>query len=313
MNALHPREPKHIPSLEGLVDPNQVSRHLDAVAPPVEQQAAEAMGRIVREEGLIARQTGEHNSQPIVAISTPDGEPLYQGGITSEESVERLRLGLGFVAARDGHDQSPPKDLDDILFGTGANPIIRGEVLRKARPTPDATNHPTAPAESKTGRHARDKQRGPWRRRLVAGTMAAVALVGAFLSGDSESTHHNAAPRPSATTTPRPEAPHKVLPQPPSVSHRTIGHNSYEYTQNSQGEITTITGHLGQGESPWTLTAGAFELTHQEASPQAIASADYYMSQPALKEAAKSLPAGSAMTWRVSVAAGKSVLSPVIQ
>ena len=44
MNALHPREPKHIPSLEGLVDPNQVSRHLDAVAPPVEQKAAEAMG-----------------------------------------------------------------------------------------------------------------------------------------------------------------------------------------------------------------------------------------------------------------------------
>lgn len=312
MNALDPRRHPGIPQVTGFGEPEKakVGENFDILVPPIDQQAAEVMGHIVRQNDLIAESTGEHNGQPTVSISSPDGRTVYEGSITSEEGVDRLRLGLSIVAAMDGKPLPTPEEPDEVLFGSGR--IIPGEVVP---PLADQQ----LPQNQGRARHAREKRRSMWRRRFAAGAVAAAALMSAFFTtdGGTKSEGKQAAPTISETPSklappPIAEPPASVQTPPPTIHHQAIGQNTFEYTQDAQGSITSVTGHLGRGENPWTLTEDAHEIIQQEPSPQAVSRADYYMGLTALKEVAKSLPEGTAMTWKVSISQGEKRLTPVV-
>lgn len=296
-----------VPPFHQAVTAQQVDALLDKLVPDALTQEAQATHALGRQLGATEIPTGQTRwGFPVIRWSI--GETVASEG---PAQYKRSRLELRFAAEKlrraGRYPESVPPTPDDILFGVKSGNAIQGQVLTQSRPaSPQAEATPTAITQTIEARHAAPKKEARWRRKVVAGTLAAFALASTLLFGSNDSVESPTLARPSMS------APHfsnpiqtspPITPEQPTMTTLTYqdGANLYHYTLDSQGEVTHIDGKLGRGENPWTLTEGAYHLLHKDASDQEVADADSYMQTDVSRQQAKRLQPGAGLSWNVTI------------
>ncbi len=308
------RAPHVVPRIQDIRPANskQINRALDAIAPPHIDQEAAATRALARDLEVQEHPTGQMRYGVPVSEWRIGNEPIHLG--PAETGETRLKMEYAnHLNLQAGAPELVPPTIDDIRFGTGrVGRTIVGKVI--ASKVIGMPVQPPQPTRSRRflprieARHAAPRKELSWRRRAAAGMAAALALTSAiFFTGGGS--HNEAVPKPQPTHsapeyTAKPDTSTPALPAERAFQFSfEDGNNDYVYTTDEQGTVTQITGTLGEGENPWTLTEGAYKiLIKDEATPgvttQEIAESDPFMDSSKTQQQARKLQAGTQVVWR---------------
>ncbi len=306
-----PHKRQAIPPITPPVPTGKVDRVLDALSPPPHKQEIQATRALAEEMGAREIPLGDDPTRGPIARWQVGETVVAEGHAAFRGRRLEMRFSQELLRRRGQYPNGVPATPDDIRFGRiGARVLLQGEVLARVDYQPSPGTPPPQPAPSANRRrHALEKRPGNWRRRIAGGVAASIALAGSVLFGmsathESPKAEHNVA-APEHKTPVKPELPPRETQQPTAILSFEDGNNTYEYQENDKGEITQITGTLGKGENPWTLTEGAYTLviedddTPNQATEQQVTEANIYMSTFELRQDAKQLMSGTRQSWKV--------------
>lgn len=150
------------------------------------------------------------------------------------------------------------------------------------------------------GRHAAPKERfDGFRRRIVGGALATVALVGGLFLTSDGTPKQNAKPGIAISEKPKENLVHLDL-RTVSESKSETSAGSYTVIKAPDNEVMYVTGKLHNGHNPWEMSQDALGIAGMKGNSETIAQADPYSASARQQRLAKKLGAGSILRWRVT-------------